>query len=76
MLPVLHEAPVFRTQRAAPHSCAHARYVVHSGEIREPHKAPEESSDEDEDDADLENALQADRDRVEAEERDRMHRQR
>lgn len=75
VLPVLLAAPSFRTQRAAPHSCTHAWFVAHSGEIRNPHKALEESSDE-EDDADLENVLQAERDRVEAEERDRLHRQR
>jgi hypothetical protein len=47
--------------------------VVYSGEIRKPEKFSEESSDEEED---LENVLQADRERVEVEERDRLQRQR
>ena len=64
-------------QRAAPHFCARIRacvYVVYSGEIRKPEKFFfEESSDEEED---LENVLQAERERVEVEERDRLQRQR
>ena len=49
-------------------------YVVYSGEIRKPEKFFfEESSDEEED---LENVLQAERERVEVEERDRLQRQR
>jgi len=49
------------------------RIVVYRGEIRKPEKFLEESSDEEED---LENVLQADRERLEIEERDRLQRQR